>query len=125
MRVIAEFTEHPGGEDYPETGLAGVDLSVRVLAKMRLHHRRNLLDLGVQRRDDRTLAGHDRGVVGLHRRRPAQLLSSEDLLDLGGPGFDVAPVRPPQRSGDAASGQPPGAIRIRGSSEQFDRIGCV
>ena len=32
--VVAELGEHPGAEDDAEAGLAEVDLSVRVLAKM-------------------------------------------------------------------------------------------
>jgi hypothetical protein len=32
--VVAELAEDPGGEDRAEAGFAGVDLSVRVVAKM-------------------------------------------------------------------------------------------
>jgi hypothetical protein len=35
--VVAELGEHPGAENDPQAGLAQVDLSVRVLAKTRLH----------------------------------------------------------------------------------------
>ena len=37
-RVVAEFGQDPGAEDDAEAGLAGVDLSVRVMAKMGGHH---------------------------------------------------------------------------------------
>jgi hypothetical protein len=33
VRVVAEFCEHPGTEDWSQAGLGQVDLSVRVLAK--------------------------------------------------------------------------------------------
>src|SRR5215475_979702 len=33
VRVVAEFCEHPGGEDWSQAGLGPVDLSVRVPAK--------------------------------------------------------------------------------------------
>ena len=35
--VVAELGEHPGAEDHSKAGLAGDDLSVRVLAKTPLH----------------------------------------------------------------------------------------
>ena len=37
VRVVAELAEDPGGEDRVEPGLAGVDLSVSVAAKMCAH----------------------------------------------------------------------------------------
>ena len=72
--------------------MAGVDLSVRVPAKMVAHHRPEPVDLGVERLHDRDLAGHDRRVGGLHAGRLAQLLGVQDLLDAVGLGFDVAPA---------------------------------
>ena len=45
--VVAEFAEDPGGENRVEAGLAGVDLNVRVSAKMGAHHLAELVDLGV------------------------------------------------------------------------------
>ena len=38
MRVVAELAQDPGRQDYAEPGSAGVDLSVRVPAKMCAHH---------------------------------------------------------------------------------------
>ena len=68
MWVVAELAEDPGAQDHAEAGLAGVDLSVRVPAKMVGHHRTQLVDLGVQRLQERNLTGHYRGVGGLHDR---------------------------------------------------------
>jgi hypothetical protein len=87
--------------------------------------RRHLFDLGVEGRHDGDLAGHDRGVGRLHRRRAAQLLSPEDLLDLDGLGFNVAPVRPLQRGSDATSGQPSRAVGIACSGQQLERVRSV
>ncbi len=46
VRVVAELAEDPGGEDHAEAGLAGVDLSVPVAAKMFAHHRAELARSG-------------------------------------------------------------------------------
>jgi hypothetical protein len=48
VRVVAELAEDPGREDRAEPGLAGVDLSVPVAAKMRAHHLAELVNLGVE-----------------------------------------------------------------------------
>jgi hypothetical protein len=69
--VVAELAEDPGREDRAEPGLAGVDLSVPVAAKMRAHHLAELVNLGVEGLDDGDLAGHDGGVGGLDHRRLA------------------------------------------------------
>ena len=45
MGVVAELGQHPGTEDDAEAGLAGVDLSVRVPAKMLAHHLAEGVDL--------------------------------------------------------------------------------
>ena len=45
--VVAELAEDRGAEDDAEPGLAGVDLSVRVPAKMVGHHFPELGDLSV------------------------------------------------------------------------------
>jgi hypothetical protein len=38
VRVIAELGQDPGAEDDAQAGLAGVDVSVQVAAKMCGHH---------------------------------------------------------------------------------------
>jgi hypothetical protein len=61
ISVVTELCEHPGAEDGAQAGLGQVDLSVRVLAKMRI----GLLghgDLGAQGGQDRHLGAHGRGV---------------------------------------------------------------
>ena len=45
VRVVAELGEDPGAEDHAESGLAGVQLSVRVTAKMLGHHLAEGVDL--------------------------------------------------------------------------------
>jgi len=46
--VIAELGKHPGGEDLAKAGLATVDLSVPVPAKMRLDLLLHASDLGIE-----------------------------------------------------------------------------
>jgi hypothetical protein len=65
--VVTELTEDPGAQDDAKPGSAGVDLSVRVPAKMVGHRRPELGDLGVEGLQDRDLSGHDRRVGRLHR----------------------------------------------------------
>jgi hypothetical protein len=48
VRVVAEFAEQPGTQDGSQAGLGQVDLSVRVLAKIRLHLPLQDLDLLIQ-----------------------------------------------------------------------------
>jgi hypothetical protein len=95
VRVVAELRENPGAEDHTEAREAGVDLSVPVTAKMGGHHLPQLIDLGVQRRDQPQLPGDDDGVGGLHRLRLPQPGSAQHALDPLGPGLDVAAARPP------------------------------
>src|SRR5438309_7652501 len=52
--VVAELGKHPGAEHDTQAGLAEVDLSVRVLAKMGLDLLFHGGDLGVQRSEEHT-----------------------------------------------------------------------
>lgn len=92
---------------------------------MGFHHRTHLLDLGVEGLHDAGLAGHDRGRGRLHIGGPAQIFGAQDLADLGGLGVHVAPVRPAQGGGDAALGQPGGAVGIGCCGQQLERVGGV
>ncbi len=53
MRVVSELGEHPAGEDHPESGLAQIDLTVRVLPKMGINLGLERRDFGIECADDR------------------------------------------------------------------------
>jgi hypothetical protein len=56
--VVTELGKHPGAEHDAQAELAEVDLSVRVLAKMRLDLLLHSLDFGVEAGQDRYLGPH-------------------------------------------------------------------
>lgn len=62
ISVVTELCEHPGAEDGAQAGLGQVDLSVRVLAQMRIDLLGHGGDLGLQGGQDRHLRPHGRGV---------------------------------------------------------------
>ena len=123
--IVAEFSEDPGGEDRAEAGLAGVDLSVRVLAKMGAHHRTQLVDLGAQGLDDGDLAGHDGGIGRLDHRWLPQLLGTQNRLQLCGLGVDVATAGSSQRGADPRLGEPGGLVGGGSAAEQLECVGGV
>jgi hypothetical protein len=51
-----------------------------------------------------------------------QLRGTQDFLEAGGLGVDVAAACPPQRGGDLGAGQPVRPVRVRGPAQQFQRI---
>src|SRR6266496_337209 len=103
--VVTELGEHPGGEDGAESGLAEVDLSVPVPAKMLAHHLAEFADLAVELADQAHGVGDDDGVGGLHRRRLPQLRCAEDLLSVPCSSLDVLAPRASERRGDLGLGQ--------------------
>jgi hypothetical protein len=102
--------------------LAGVDLSVRVLAKMCGHHRAQLVDLGVQSSDDDGLAGHHGGIGRLDCRWLSQLVFAQDRGDLSGFGRDVTAVGPSERGDDLGLGQSRALVGSGRRPEQFEGI---
>ena len=123
--VVAELSQDPGGEDRTQAWLAGVDLSVRVLAKMCGHHRAQLVDLGVQRGDDGDLASHHGRIGGLDSGWLSKLVFAQDRGQLGGLGLDVATVGPTERGDDSRLGQPGRLIGAGCPGEQLERVGGV
>lgn len=84
----------------PPEVLAIAAISASGLAKLRGHHRPELVDLGAQGADDGGLAGHDGGVGGLDRRWLPQLIGTKNRLQPCGLGVDLATVGSSQRSAD-------------------------
>src|SRR5271165_2913625 len=103
---IAEFTEHPGAENRSQAGLGQDDLSVRVLAKMRLDLPLQCLDLRVEGLQDRHLRSHGGGVGVGYGLRLAQVLGAQRVADRGGLDRDVAATGPLERGGDLRIGEP-------------------
>jgi hypothetical protein len=82
--VISELGQHPSAEDHAEAGLAGIDLSVPVTAKIAGHHLAQLGDLPGQGADEPDLAGHDRRERRLYLRGLTQRWRSQHRLDCVG-----------------------------------------
>ena len=64
------------------------------------------VDLGVQRGDDRDLAGDDGGIGVLQHRRLAQLLGPQHLTQLFGAVLDVTAPGTSQGGADRRKAQP-------------------
>jgi hypothetical protein len=85
--------------------LAGVQVSVRVAAKMLRHRLAQGVDLGVERLDEPDLAGDDGGEGLLNRGRLSQRGRLKDGLDLHRLGGDIPAVGLAQRRADPAGRQ--------------------
>src|ERR1035437_3205662 len=72
--VVAELCEHPGAQDGPQSGLAEVDLSVRVPAKTGLDRSFQGGDLLVAGRDQGGQGADRRAVGGRDKRRLGEVL---------------------------------------------------
>ena len=125
VRVVAELAEHPGAEDGSQAGLGQVDLSVRVLAKIRLHLPLQDLDLLVQGGDHRDQGPDGGSVGGGDGRRLAQLSAAQRGEDRGRLAGDVAAAGALERRGDLRAGQLRGPGRVRRLGQQFQRVGRV
>src|SRR5215471_5167714 len=123
--VISELGQHPGTEDHAEAGLAGIDLSVPVTAKIAGHHLTQLDDLSIEHGDEPDLAGHDRRERRLYLRGLTQRWRSQHRLDCVGFLLDIAAVGTPQRRRDPRLRHPRGPLRIRRDREQFEGVGSV
>jgi hypothetical protein len=102
-----------------------VDLSVRVLAKMRLHLPLQGLDLLIEGAYHRDQGAGGGGVGGGQGRRLGQLLAAQRGQDDGSPLGDVAAPGALERRGHLRAGQPRGAGRLGCPAEQFQGLGGV
>jgi len=123
--VIAELGQHPGAEDHTEAGLAGVDLSVPVTAKMVGHHLAQLGDLAIHGGDEPDLAGHDGRERRLYLGGLTQRRRSQHRLDRVGFLLDIAAVGTPQHRCDPRLRQPRGPLRIRRDREQLETVASI
>src|ERR1035437_2990291 len=74
--VVAELCEHPGAQDGPQSGLAEVDLSVRVPPKTGLDLPFQGGDLLIGGRDQGSQGADRRAVGGRDNRRLGKVLGS-------------------------------------------------
>jgi len=121
--VLAELREHPGAQDGPQSGLAEVDLSVRVLTKTGLDLPFQGCDLLIGRRDQGGQGADSRAVGGRDKRWLPKVLGAQREHDRGGIGFPVAPTGPGQGGGDLRPRQPGRAVRLGCLGQQFQHVG--
>src|SRR5680860_1514064 len=104
--VEACFGRHPGAQDGPPSGLAEVELSVRVPAKTSLDRPFQGGDLLVGGRDQGSQGPDSHAVRGRDKRRLGEVLSAQRGHDRGGLGVPVAPTGPLQGGADLRPSQP-------------------
>src|SRR5665811_1825396 len=121
--VVAELCEHPGAQDGPQSGLAEVDLSVRVPAKTGLDRPFQSRDLLVGGRDQGGQGADRRTVGGGDKRRLGEVLGTQRGHDRCGFGLPVAPMGPLQCGGDLRPSQPSRAAGLGCLGQQFQDVG--
>jgi hypothetical protein len=113
MRVVAEFAGHPGAGDGTHAGLGQVNLSIKVLARMRLHLPLQGLDLLVEGGDQRGQGAGAGRAGGGKVRWLAEPGAAQRGQDRGGevPGVLM---------------QPPGELRVlRLDDQEGPAVGAV